>query len=90
MGGGWEGKFDFLFGLVSCFGSKNVLFRGVKLCFFITFIIVISLILPENFIEILQVAQKIWRFSSSILTIFINFSDFLTFPCYKETKDIDI
>ena len=36
---------------------------------------------PENFIEI-------WRFSSSALSIFINFSDFLTFPCYLETNSL--
>ena len=30
------------------------------------------------------------RFSPSILTIFINFSDFLTLPCYKETNDFSI
>ena len=30
------------------------------------------------------------KFLSSILTIFVNFPDFLTFSCYKETKDVSI
>ena len=42
-------------------------------------LIIISPIFPENFIEIPQVVQKIWRFSPSILTIFTNFLDFLSF-----------
>ena len=54
------------------------------------FNIIISQIFPENFIEISKVAKEIWRFSASILTIFINFLDFLTFSCYKETNDIDV
>ena len=41
--------------------------------------IIISTIFPENFIEICPAVQKIRRFSSLILTIFINFSDFLHF-----------
>ena len=28
--------------------------------------------------------------SPSVLTIFIDFSDFLTFPSFKETKDVSI
>ena len=40
----------------------------------------LSHVFPENFIEILQVVQKILRFSLSIITIFVDFSDFLTFP----------
>ena len=31
---------------------------------------------PENFVEIYQVCQKIQIFTSSILTIFVNFMDF--------------
>ena len=31
---------------------------------------------PENFVEIYQVSQKIQIFTSSILTIFVNFMDF--------------
>ena len=30
------------------------------------------------------------RFSQSILTIFMDFTDFSTFPCYKETNDVSI
>ena len=55
---------------------------------FVIFKIIICHIIPENFIEIPHVLQKILRFSCLTLTIFINLSDFLTFPCYKETNDI--
>ena len=41
---------------------------------------------PESIIEIPQLFQKIWRFCSAILTISINFLDFLTFPYCKETN----
>ena len=45
----------------------------------------------ENFIEIPQVVQKIWwRLSLSILTTFIDFSDFLTFPFCKESNKVSI
>ena len=55
--------------------SKNVFSRGsVKYCFFVTFNLFINHIFPENFIKIPQVVQKIWRFSSSILTIFTDIS----------------
>ena len=48
-----------------------------------------SHIFPENvIIKIPQVVQKIWRFSPSILALFIYFSDFLTFPYYKETNGV--
>ena len=57
-----------------------------KCCFYI----IISHIFPENFIEVLQVVQKICRFFSPILTALINFLDFLTFPCFKETTDVVI
>ena len=52
------------------------LLERVKPCFFVTFNIILSHIFLENFIEILEVVQKIWRISLSILTIFINFLDF--------------
>ena len=113
----------------SCGFSKSVSSgEKVKAWIFVTFNIFISQIFRENFIEILQVVQKIWRFSPSILhyvesvqirsffwsvfspnagkygpektpyldtfhtvlTIFINFSDFLTFPYYKKTNDVNI
>ena len=68
---------------------------GVTLWFFqrgrsAAFNIIISHIFPENFIEVLQVVQKICRFFSPILTALINFLDFLTFPCFKETTDVVI
>ena len=65
----------------------------MKPWFFVTFNITISHIFSENFIEVPLVAQKIRRFSPSILTIFtifIDFSDILTFPCYKETNEASI
>ena len=43
-------------------------------------------IFPENFVEITYVVMKIWRFSPSILTIFIKCLDFLTFPCFATKK----
>ena len=71
--------------------SKSVFSRErVKPWFFVAFNIIKDHIFPENFIEIRQVVQKIWRFSPSIFTILINFSDFPTFPYYKETNDVNI
>ena len=71
--------------------SKIVFSRGrVKPCFFVTFNVIIRLIFPENFIKIPQVVQKIWRASSSTSPIFVNFPNFLTFPCYKQTNDVSI
>ena len=70
---------------------KNLSSRErMKPWLFVAFKIVISHIFPENFIEILQDVQNIWRFYPSTLFIFIHFSDFLTFPCYKETDDVCI
>ena len=57
-------------------------------CGFSKYVIISSYIFPKNLIEVPRVVQKIWRFSSSILTIFINFSDFLTFPSYIETSGV--
>ena len=59
-------------------------------CLFDTFNIIISHIFSESFIGIPQVVQKICRFSPSILSSFINFSDFLTLSCYKETYDVGL
>ena len=72
------------------FFQKRVLWREGETLLFLTFNIIINLIFPENFIELPQVVRKIWRFSPSILTIFINFSEFLTFPFYKETNVVSI
>ena len=60
--------------------------KWVKPWFFVIFNTITSHTFPENFIEIAQVVQKIWRFSPSVLTIL----DFLTFPCYKETNKVSI
>ena len=62
----------------------------VQPCCSVTFNIMVIHIFPENIIELTQVVQNIWRFFSSILTIFINFSGILIFPCYKETNDVSI
>ena len=71
--------------------SKNVFYRlKVKICLFVTVNIITSYNFPGNSIEIPQVVQKIWRFSSSILAVFIKFLDFLTFPCYEESNDVSI
>ena len=45
----------------------------VKLCFLVTFNMIINYVFSENFIEIHQVSQKIRIFTSSVLTIFVNF-----------------
>ena len=75
----------FLIKLQACFCRERL-----KLWFFVTFNIIISHFFPENFIEIPQVVQRVRRFSPSILTILVDFSDFVKFPCYKETKDVSI
>ena len=54
-----------------CDFSKYVFFR-VKPCFFVTFNIIIS-------------RSEDMKFFSLIITIFIDFLDFLKFACYKET-----
>ena len=51
---------------------------------------IISHIFPENLIETYRFVHNVRRFSSSTLTIFIDFLDILTFPCYKETNDVRI
>ena len=66
---------------VVCGFSKNVSSKEIlKPWNFETFNIIISHIFPESFIEISQVIQKIWRISLSLLTVFIDFLDFFTFP----------
>ena len=77
---------------LSPFGfSKNIFFgERVKSCFFVTFNNVINDTFRENFTDIPQVGQKKWSFPYSILTIFINFLNFLTFPCYKETNEASL
>ena len=86
----WLGdQFDFLCGFL-----KNVSFKEmVKPWLFVTFNIMISHLFSDNYIEIPQVVQNIWRISLSILPIFIDFHQcfrFLAFPCYKETYDVSL
>ena len=62
----------------SCNFFKNLLERRWSIVSL--WLLILSHIFPENFIEISQIFQKIWRFSPSVLTMFINFLGFLTFP----------
>ena len=55
------------------FFQKCVFQRKREALFFVTFNTIISHIFPENFTKNAQLVQKIWRFSSSKLAIFINF-----------------
>ena len=66
--------------------SKNAFSKESEtLGFFVIFNIIISHVFRKNFIEIPQVVQKIWRFSSPILTIFIDFfSSFWLFHVAKK------
>ena len=52
--------------------------------------IIISHMLPEIVIEIPEVDLKIKRFSPSVLTIFINFLDLVSLPCYEESNDVSM
>ena len=72
-----------------CFSTNAFLWEKGKPWLFVK--IILSKPHPSwNFNEIPQIIQKIWRFSSAILTIFINVSYFLTFPCYKEINGVTI
>ena len=72
-----------------CGFSNNVFSKDrVKPCFFMTFNIIISHIFPENFSEISEVVQRIWKLSLSIWTIFINFINFLDFLQFAVTKKL--
>ena len=84
--GGGGGQFEVL----CCFPKKLYFRVRVKPCFFVTFNIIVSHIFPENFVDVSHIAQRIRRFSPSILTIFIDFSDFLNFSSRKETSDFSI
>ena len=67
-----------------CGFSKNLSFKErVKHWNFMTFIIIISYIFPENFIEIVLVVQKI-----HVILSFFGF--FLAFPCNKETNGLSL
>ena len=70
-----------------CGFFKNVFFReSVKPVFFVTFDIILSHIFPKNFIEIIQVVQKIWRFSPWILTFSLTFLIFWHFSAAKKLR----
>ena len=67
-------------GTPPCDFLKNVSSKErVKPWFFVTFSTILKHIFPENFTEFLQVVQKIWRNSLSILDTFINFPRFFGF-----------
>ena len=59
-------------------------------CFFVNFNIITSHISLGKFIKTPQIFEKIYRVSLSILAFSTNFVDFVTFPCYKETKDTNL
>ena len=87
------GKLSYIWGQLDspCGFFKNLFsIENVNPCFFVTFNIIISHIL-ENFIEILisLLFQSIWRFSSTVWTIFVYFSDVSTSPYFKETNDVN-
>ena len=60
---------------------QKCIFRDMaKPCLFVTFNVIRSYTFCDSFIEILQVVQKISRFSSSMVTILITL---FTSPCHK-------
>ena len=62
------------FGYAPVVFQRNVSSKGkVKAWFFVTFNTITSYIFPGNFIEVRLVVPKLWKFSLSILTIFIKF-----------------
>ena len=80
-----RGKFDLPF---MVFPKMLFIERESEIYLFVAFKYIISHIFSEIVIETAQVVQNIWRFSPSILTTFIDFLDFLTVPCWKETNDV--
>ena len=83
---GEGGQFDAPCGFSKTVSSK----QRIEPCFSFNFII--TPIFPENFIEILQIVQNIWKLPLRILAIFMDFIEFwgLTFPFYKETNDVSL
>ena len=74
------GQFDPSCGFLLNESAKEIVNSWFFVTFnFLTFNIIISHIIPENFIEIPQVVQKIWRLSLTILAIFIDFYQFFGF-----------
>ena len=63
-----------------CSFPKNVSSKErVEAWLFLTFNIIITDIFPENFIDIPQVVQKMWRLYLPILAIFLNLHIFFGF-----------
>ena len=62
------------------FFKKKSSVERVNPCFFVASNGIISHIFPENLIKLPQVFPEIGRFSPSILTIFVSFLEFVTFP----------
>ena len=52
------------------FLEKSIFQRKGETLFFVTFDIIIIYFFSENLVEIPQVVQKIWKFYSSILTLY--------------------
>ena len=70
---------------------KNTFQKCAKLCFLVTFNIIVNYIFPKTFIEIHHVSQKVRIFTSSISAISVNFLNFfLPVLATKKTNDVDI
>ena len=85
-------RFTFCLALKRLGGHLTSFVVFLKLCFLVRgwspdlwwlFNIILCYTFPENFIEIQEVFQKWWRFSSPILAIFTNFLDFLSITYAK-------
>ena len=66
------------------FRKQYLLKRGWNTGFFVTFNIIIRHIFPENFIEIPQVVQKIWRISLSAKLFFNKAAALRSVPLIKK------
>ena len=75
-----RGQFDSSCGFLLNESAEEIVNSWFFVTFnFLTFNIIISHIIPENFIEIPQVVQKIWRLSLTKLASFIDFYQFFGF-----------
>ena len=70
---------------------KNVLSEvSVKLCFSVTFNIIISYIFPKKIHKNSSSLSGDMNFYFFGINYFCHFLDFFTFTCYKKTNDISI
>ena len=61
-----------------------------KTLFFVTYNITISHIFPQKFIKLREIIWKIWRFSSSILTTWMNFHIFFHISLLWKPNNVSI